>query len=378
MRVTCLALIANIACVPTMLAAQGGAGSNAELIKGDRYAKPHNYDLIHQRIAVGDFRWDSLSFNGTVTTTIVATVPSLATVRLDEGARLINQKVTDAAGRAMQATHSGDTLTIALARALHRGDTLRFTVVYHGTIKNGDGLTFINNDGLSHRPEQLWSMGETNSNHYWFPTYDEPDDKATWQIVATVPKEDLAISNGRLQSNVVTGDSRTMTWSQDTPASIYLASLIVAPLVVTHDRWRHTPVDYYTYSEDSVRAWPLFHVTVDMIDTYSRLTGVDYPWAKYAQTTVADFFGGMENVSATTLVDWLPDAAAYVDRPWYQHVLIPHELAHQWFGDYVTTANWANMWLNEGFAEFMPGQYWNEKLGTLAEQEYYIDEYEQY
>ena len=45
-----------------------------------------------------------------------------------------------------------------------------------------------------------------------------------------------------------------------------------------------------------------------MIDVYSRLTGVRYPWAKYAQTTVADFFGGMENVSATTLVDWLPDA----------------------------------------------------------------------
>src|SRR5438132_10372056 len=73
-----------------------------------------------------------------------------------------------------------------------------------------------------------------------------------------------------------------------------------------------------------------------MIEVYSRLTGVRYPWAKYAQTTVADFFGGMENVSATTLIDWLPDERAYLDRPWYQWILIPHELAHQWFGDYVT------------------------------------------
>jgi aminopeptidase N len=105
---------------------------------------------------------------------------------------------------------------------------------------------------------------------------------------------------------------------------------------------------------------------------------VRYPWAKYAQTTVADFFGGMENVSATTLVDWLPDARAYQDRPWYQYILIPHELAHQWFGDYVTTVNWANMWLNEGFAEFMPGQYWNRRLGTHAAQDYYADEYRQY
>jgi aminopeptidase N len=86
----------------------------------------------------------------------------------------------------------------------------------------------------------------------------------------------------------------------------------------------------------------------------------------------------MENVSATTLVDWLPDSRAYADRPWYQYILIPHELAHQWFGDYVTTENWANMWLNEGFAEFMPGQYWRTKLGAHAEQDYYLDEYRQF
>jgi aminopeptidase N len=86
----------------------------------------------------------------------------------------------------------------------------------------------------------------------------------------------------------------------------------------------------------------------------------------------------MENVSATTLVDWLPDARSYQDRPWYQYILIPHELAHQWFGDYVTTANWANTWLNEGFAEFMPGQYWAQKQGSRAEQDYYLDEYRQF
>jgi hypothetical protein len=137
-------------------------------------------------------------------------------------------------------------------------------------------------------------------------------------------------------------------------------------------------VDYYVYAKDSALAWRLFHVTPDMIDVYSRLTGIPYPWQKYAQTTVADFFGGMENVSATTLVDWLPDARAYQDRPWYQHILIPHELAHQWFGDYVTTENWANTWLNEGFAEFMPGQYWAQKLGARAGQDYYADEYHQF
>jgi aminopeptidase N len=115
-----------------------------------------------------------------------------------------------------------------------------------------------------------------------------------------------------------------------------------------------------------------------MMETFSRLTGVRYPWNKYAQTTVADFIGGMENVTATTLVDWLPDSTAYLDRPWYQWALIPHELAHQWFGDLVTTENWANYWLNEGMAEFMPSQYWGAKLGERAEEDYYLSEYQQY
>jgi aminopeptidase N len=83
-------------------------------------------------------------------------------------------------------------------------------------------------------------------------------------------------------------------------------------------------------------------------------------------------------VGATTLVDWLPDARAYHDRPWYRHTLIPHELAHQWFGNLVTTENWSNYWLNEGLAEFMAGQYWATRLGRHAEDDFYLEEYRRY
>ncbi|HXY70072.1 MAG TPA: M1 family aminopeptidase [Gemmatimonadales bacterium] len=354
------------------------APSNAELMANDHYTRSHDYDLVHQRIAVSAFDWDSLSFEGSVVTTLVAERPGLDSIVLDEGALLVNTSVTDRRGTALRSSRSGDTLVIFPASPAAFGDTLTFTVAYHGKIKNGDGLTYITPDGLPHRPRQIWSQGEDHNNHDWFPTFDFPSDKMSWELAATVPEEDIAVSNGRLVSNVVRAGQRTMTWRQDAPSATYLVSLIVAPLVRIHDSWQGIPVDYYVYREDSARAWPLFHVTPDMIGTYARLTGVRYPWDKYAQTTVADFFGGMENVSATTLVDWLPDARAYRDRPWYQHDLIPHELAHQWFGDYVTTVNWANMWLNEGFAEFMPGQYWGEKLGPLAEQDYYANEYRQY
>jgi aminopeptidase N len=372
MRALHVALLLLLAAVPVL------AQSNAALMANDHYTRSHDYDLIHQRIAVADFDWDSLTFRGRVTTTLAALRPDLDSIILDEGALLENTAVTDARGAALRTTRHGDTLVVFPAKPLGFHDTLTFTIAYRGKVKDGDGLTFITTDGLPHRPRQIWSQGEDHDNHFWFPTYDFPNDKMTWELVATVPTEDMAVSNGRLVSNAAHGATRTVTWSQDEPSATYLVSLIVAPLVRLHDSWQGIPVDYYVYREDSSRAWPLFHVTPDMIGTYSRLTGVRYPWAKYAQTTVADFFGGMENVSATTLVDWLPDARAYQDRPWYQWLLIPHELAHQWFGDYVTTENWANMWLNEGFAEFMPGQYWGQKLGEHAAQDYYADEYRQY
>ncbi|PYP50471.1 MAG: hypothetical protein DMD45_10900, partial [Gemmatimonadetes bacterium] len=279
----------------------------------------------------------------------------------------------------LRSERHGDTLVVYPARPVAFHDSVRCVIDYHAPLENGKGLTFIQPEGQSHRPQQIWSQGEDHNNHYWFPTYDFPNDKMTWELVATVPPEYTVVSNGRLVGDrKLPGGSHSVTWRQDLPSSTYLVSLIVAPLVKVPDRWHGIPVDYYVYHADSSRAQRLFAVTPDMIDMYSRLTGLPYPWAKYAQTTVADFFGGMENVSATTLVDWLPDERAYLDRPWYQWILIPHELAHQWFGDYVTTENWANMWLNEGFAEFMPGQYWGAKLGRHAADDYYLDEYRQY
>jgi aminopeptidase N len=350
----------------------------ARVIQGS-YSRSHDYDLVHQRIEVRNFDWDSTSFDGHVATTVIARRPGLDSLVLDAGHLLDIESATSPDGTALRTSRHGDTLALHLPHPAAFGDTLRFDIAYHARIQNGRGLTFIQPQGRSHRPQQIWSQGEDMDNHDWFPTYDFPNDKESWELVATVPTAYSVVSNGAMVSDSADGDgNHTVTWREDLPSATYLVSLIVAPLVRIHDSWHGKPVDYYVYAADSTRAWRLFHITPDMIDVYSQLTGVPYPWAKYAQTTVADFFGGMENVSATTLVDWLPDTRAYADRPWYQWLLIPHELAHQWFGDYVTTADWANTWLNEGFAEFMPGQYWRVRDGKAVADDYYMDEYQDF
>ncbi len=338
------------------------------------------YDLLHQRIEVGGFDWDSTAFDGAVGTTVVSLTDGLEAVVLDMDRQLEVRSVTSSKKEKLRFDRPGDTLVVRLPRPARVRDTVRFTVRYRGRITQGRGLYFFKDQpGRPHRPQQVYSGGGTDGNPRWIPTYGPPNDKATWELIATVPERLTVVSNGRLVSDRRVGKGlRTTHWSQEKPASTYLISLVAAPLVKVSDKWRDVPVDYYVYREDSARARLLFGVTPDMMEVYSRLTGVRYPWNKYAQTTVADFIGGMENVSATTLVDWVPDCRAYRDRPWYQHVLIPHELAHQWFGDLVTAENWSNYWLNEGFAQFMPGQYWAEKLGEAAEDDYYFTEYQEY
>ena len=355
------------------------AQSNLERVVNGDYTPSHDFDLLHQRIEVKNFDWDSTSFDGRVTTTVASLRPGLQRVVLDMERRMEVRSVT-AAGKSLAYDRRGDSLVVRVARPVKLGDTVRFTVDYHAPIVQGRGLYFFQAEpGRPHRPQQVYSGGGTDGNPRWLPTLAAPHDKATWELIATVPAALTVVSNGRLVSDkAVAGGLHTTHWSQGKPASTYLISLVAAPLVRIQDRWRDIPLSYYVYPEDSALARPLFGMTPDVMETYTRLTGVPYPWNKYAQVTAADFIGGMENVGATTLVDWLPDPRAYRDRPWYRVTLIPHELAHQWFGNLVTAENWANYWLHEGLAEFMPGQYWGVKQGRHAEEDFYLEEYRQY
>jgi aminopeptidase N len=374
--------------------------TNAERILSGRDTPSHDFDLIHQRIEVANFDWDATAFDGNVTTTLVSLRPGLDSVVLNMGRRLSVRKVSGTVGGVRPAQRSrapgtlrfarlGDTIVVRLPRPAEFRDTIRFTIDYRGQILHGRGLYFFKAEpGRPRRTQQVYTGGGTDGNPNWIPTYAAPNDKATWDLIARVPAGLTAVSNGRLISDrpdpprrggrSTQPSTHTVHWRQERPASTYLISLVAAPLRKVTDRWGNVPIDYYVSPEDVALARPLFGVTPDMLETFTRLTGVKYPWSGYSQTTVADFIGGMENVGATTLVDWLPDAKAYRDRPWYRHTLIPHEIAHQWFGNLVTTENWSNYWLNEGAAEFMAGQYWGTKNGRRAEDDFYLEEYQRF
>jgi aminopeptidase N len=271
-------------------------------------------------------------------------------------------------GAAVPLTHEAQDpqLWITLDHDYDAASVLRIRIVYHGFPRTG--LFFVNpTPSYPKWPQEVFSQGEPELNHYWFPCWDYPNDMATSETVTTVPDGQSVVSNGKLINVTRSAGQATYDWVETVPHSSYLVSVAVGPWRKFSDKYKDKPVDYYVADTvDEPTARRSFHLTPDMIDFFSRATGVDYPYEQYAQTTVQNYmFGGQENVSATTLTEaTLHDGRADPDYP--STILVGHELGQHWFGDYVQGRDWANIWLNEGFATYLTALYTQHHEGNDA------------
>jgi aminopeptidase N len=176
--------------------------------------------------------------------------------------------------------------------------------------------------------------------------------------------------------------SKTFHWKQEIPHSTYLISVVAGQFEKYGERAGAIPLEYYVPSGTGRdKAMQTFRETPAAVRFFEDRIGFPYPYAKYSQTTVQEFtFGGMENISATTLSDRTLHESA--SEPQSSSVdLVTHELAHQWFGDLLTCANWSHLWLNEGFATFWAAAYrehrdgWDQYLHEVFEDRVrYLDE----
>lgn len=229
-------------------------------------------------------------------------------------------------------------------------------------ITDAKGLYFINPLGEDkNKPIQIWTQGETEANSAWFPTIDKPNQKTTEEISMTVPAKYVTLSNGNLVSKKSNTDgTRTDTWKMNLPHAPYLFFMGVGDFAIIKDSYKGKEVSYYVEKEYAKVARKIFGLTPQMIAFYSKITGVDFPWPKYAQMAGRDYVSGaMENTTSTLHGEVAQQDARELkdDNRW--EGVIAHELFHQWFGDYVTAESWSNITLNESFADYSE-TLWNE------------------
>ncbi len=276
-------------------------------------------------------------------------------------------------GTARRFEHDGRCLRIDLGEARKPGATIEVAVTYAASPRRG--LYFVGPDaGYPDKPSQVWTQGQDEDSRYWFPCVDTPHEKATSEVVADVPAGWYALSNGVLLEDKQVGDRRVMHWRHDQPHSCYLVTLAAGDLATVEDTWRDVPVVYHVARGREDAARRTLGRTPEMMELFSTLFGVPYPYQRYAQVCVSDFiFGGMENTTATTLTETvLLDERAALDDD--EDALVAHELAHQWFGDLVTCRDWGEGWLNEGFATY--AEYlWREHADGRDEADLLLDEF---
>ncbi len=324
------------------------------------------------------FDWDKEQAFGS---TVVMLTPfkDLKSFSLDAAAMTINS-VTLANGTPLKFNYDAkkeqDNLEIMLDRQYKRGEDLSVKIDYRTSYVNkadadtaigsfGRGLRFIKPTADEmNKPRQIWSQGETEFNRYWFPSYDSPNDFRTSELRATVEKPYTVISNGKLMDVKDNGDNtRTFYWKMDIPYANYLTSIVVGEYTeIKNGDYLGIPVYAYGYPSEAKEVAETTKRMPAMIKFFSEKTGVKYAYPKYSQTMVEDFGGGMENISATTQIEeMIHDERELLDED--SDSLQSHELAHQWFGDYVTCRDWSQIWLNESFASYFQALWDEESKG---------------
>jgi aminopeptidase N len=320
--------------------------------------RARTYDLQHQATTIR-FDWTRHAVVGTTTLTIAGLpgAESLSTIAIDAGAMTFKRVVSGT--RPLKYDHDDRTLVVHLASPLRAGESTSITVDYDGANRT---------KGAYFRPRRhiVWTQGETEDTHFWVPTYDFPNDKTTWEFYIWTAKGERALSNGRLARSRTVRDSIEWHWVLDKPASTYLMTAVVGKYTVVQDKpWRNVPIGYWTYPDSIQAARRGFAKTPEAVGVFSRKTGVPYPWAKYDQIVIPEFqFGGMENVTATSQNDNEILHPAWSEPQANSEPLMAHELGHQWYGDLLTTRNWGDSWLNEGFATFMEQIFREENRGA--------------
>jgi aminopeptidase N len=288
---------------------------------------------------------------GTATVHLRVTTDTLSAVRLDligppaGGTGMQVTEVTEE-GRTVSFEHRGDLLRIRPRPGLQAGQTRTFEVHYRGV--PADGLIVGTN---RHGDRTFFGDNWPNRARHWLPVVDHLADKATVEFEVTAPAKYEVVSNGALVRDSTAGDTRTTHWRTDVPLPPKVMVIGVADFAVdTVATVDGVPVQSWVYPEDRTAGFRDLGQAPPILRFFEEHLG-PYPYEKLANVQSTTRYGGMENASA---IFYSEEAVAdgEDDTP-----LLAHEIAHQWYGNTVTEADWPHLWLSEGVATYLTGLY---------------------
>jgi aminopeptidase N len=359
------------------------------------YNASHTFevDLLHSKIEIS-FDWAKKRAIGRAVLTMRPWFYATDKVTLDAKNFDIHSIAFEGQNSPLKYAYNNQQLEIQLGKTFTRNETIKLVIDYtakpderenfggSAAITADKGLYFINADGQDKtKPRQIWTQGETESNSYWMPTVDKPNERCTQEMYITVEDKFKTLSNGTLISSQKNADgTRTDYWKMDKPHAPYLFMMAIGEFAVVQDKWRGINVDYYVEPKFEQDARAIFPYTPEMLEFFSNKLGYSYPWSKYSQVVVRDYVSGaMENTTAVIFGEFMQkNQRELLDAGHVNENVVAHEMFHHWFGDLVTTENWANLTLNEGFANYSEYLWLENKHGREVADNHLMDEQQGY
>jgi aminopeptidase N len=267
----------------------------------------------------------------------------LSSFNLDLAGLTVTDVTVDGANASF--SHRDEELSITPPSVVPSGEGFVVAVTYAGRPET----VYLESAGIEmgwfRNAVGTYVAAEPISAHWWFPSNDHPSDKATFTFRITAPNPNVVVANGRLTDTIEADTSTTYVWEMDLPMATYLAAVAVGDYrrierqgpggILIRD---YAPADLGGELPAGIRA------VDDMIPFFEERFG-PYPFDAYGHLIVDGFPTALENQTMSLFgrsLLWDPDL----------EFVVVHEVAHQWFGNSVTPASWADIWLNEGFATF--------------------------
>ncbi len=276
--------------------------------------------------------------------------------------------------------HKGGTLRVKLPETQPTNSKFTILAVYNGKPRNGLILA-TDKDGRPSAIGDNWP----NRLHHWVPSLDHPAAKASVNFSVTAPEDYLVVANGSLDRvETVARGSRTWSFSEEAPIPPYCMIIAVGQFYkLDGGRPSSVPLQYFVPPSDRKYAARGFSSAGPALKLLTQYVA-PFPYEKLALIVGNTRFGGMENAGAVVFKSNLfePHPNATMSRVFGIRrrtvELVAHEIAHQWFGDSVTAATWADLWLSEGFATYFSGLLVQRHEGEQAFQEFLKEAAEAY
>lgn len=254
-------------------------------------------------------------------------------------------------GQAVDFKHQDELLTIS--ETAKKGALKTFMIVYRGTPETG---LIISKNKYGERT--FFGDNWPDRAKYWLPTVDHPADKASVEWVITAPSHYQVVGNGRLKERTNINDELTLThWASDVVLPTKVMVFGAARFAIQEvDEIYSIPISSWVYPQDREKGFYDYELALPITDWFINHVG-PYPFAKLANVQSKTQFGGMENASNI----FYSENSVKGDRS--AEGLIAHEIAHQWFGNSASEANWHHVWLSEGFATYFTNLYMEHLYG---------------